>query len=126
METKSFHLVACTLLLFLLNSTFLHAHPHNQSFIDFLKPLIGTHQGNTTKGLSQLKHYLSNLGYMSNSNTLNDDTFDDTLEQAIKKYQNFFKLPETGTLDTNTIALMSQPRCGVPDFPRNHSADPKS
>ncbi|KAL8518342.1 hypothetical protein ACS0TY_009641 [Phlomoides rotata] len=59
------------------------------------------------------------------SNT-NDDTFDDNFEQAVRKYQNFFKLPETGTLDANTVALMSQPRCGVPDFPRNHSSDSKS
>ncbi|KAL8518015.1 hypothetical protein ACS0TY_009346 [Phlomoides rotata] len=96
-------------------------------FIDFLESLVGTHKGNTTKGLSQIKHYLSNLGYMSDpiSNT-NDDTFDDNLEQAARKYQNFFKLPETKMLDANTIALMSQPRCGVPDFPRNHSFDPKS
>lgn len=90
--------------------------------MDFFKPLIGIKKGNSANRLSQLKHYLSNLGYMSYSNT-NDDTFDDALEQAIRKYQKFFKLPETGTLDANTIKRMSQPRCGVPDFPRskNHS-----
>ncbi|KAM9801519.1 collagenase 3-like [Neosynchiropus ocellatus] len=48
-----------------------------------------------------------------------------TFESKLKEMQKFFKLKVTGRLDDNTLALMEQPRCGVPDigeynhFPRN-------
>ncbi|KAI3450007.1 hypothetical protein Pfo_006672 [Paulownia fortunei] len=129
MEPKYFHLLSCTFLLFLLNPfpVFTDAdspHQHdtkNPSALDFLKNLIGTRKGNSAKGLSQLKKYLSNLGYMSGNNNTkpaheNDDLFDNNLELAIRDYQGFFKLTVNGILDANTVAKMMQPRCGVPDF----------
>ena len=43
------------------------------------------------------------------------NVFDDNLEFAIKSYQKFFNLNVSGILDAETLHLMSQPRCGVPD-----------
>src|SRR5215210_3032040 len=44
------------------------------------------------------------------------DVFDQNTEEALKRFQAFNKLPVTGTLDKQTLNLMSKPRCGVPDF----------
>ncbi|KAG8377781.1 hypothetical protein BUALT_Bualt08G0069100 [Buddleja alternifolia] len=121
MEPKVFRLLSCIFLLFLLNPFLFFSHANSP--LDFLKPLIGTQKGNTARGLSQLKKYLSDLGYISNNinannpSDENDDFFDDNLELAIKKYQRFFKLSVNGVLDANTIAKLMKPRCGVPDFP---------
>uniref|UniRef100_A0A8C4EDW2 Peptidase metallopeptidase domain-containing protein n=1 Tax=Dicentrarchus labrax TaxID=13489 RepID=A0A8C4EDW2_DICLA len=38
-----------------------------------------------------------------------------TLEESIREMQNFFGLRETGRLDPNTLDVMREPRCGVPD-----------
>ncbi|KAK5868420.1 hypothetical protein PBY51_009438 [Eleginops maclovinus] len=48
-----------------------------------------------------------------------------TFQNKIKEMQRFFNLEVTGSLDHNTLELMNQPRCGVPDigeynhFPRH-------
>jgi len=39
----------------------------------------------------------------------------DSVKQALKEYQGFYGLNETGRLDKPTVTLMRQPRCGVPD-----------
>lgn len=38
------------------------------------------------------------------------------LGNAIKGFQNFYGLPETGVLDKETKAEMDKPRCGMPDL----------
>ncbi|KAK4419598.1 Metalloendoproteinase 1 [Sesamum alatum] len=139
MEPKFLHLLSCIilLLLLLLNpfSLFTHAnspHHHHQlntqkpSPMNFLKTLIGARKGTTSKGISQLKKYLSHFGYMNRNNNTTpthqtDDFFDDNLELAVKSYQTFFKLAVNGIMDANTVAKMSRPRCGVPDFGLNRS-----
>lgn len=117
--------ICCILLLLLLLNLFTtHADPHHHhnSAMDFLEPLVGTTKGNSAQLLSKLKNHLSNLGYLKNNNNISEsspthnDLFDDNLEQAIKNYQAFFKLPSTGTLDATTLAHMRKPRCGVRDF----------
>ncbi|KAL3653342.1 hypothetical protein CASFOL_003023 [Castilleja foliolosa] len=131
MEPKPyFHLLLCIFLILLLNpflvstrsiSTHQHQHDHSEILsppLDFLDNMIGSRKGNTSKDLSQLKIYLSNLGYISSHNIKHeyDDLFDDNLELAIKRYQRFFKLDVTGVLDDNTVNTMKQPRCGLPDL----------
>uniref|UniRef100_V9KEA5 72 kDa type IV collagenase n=1 Tax=Callorhinchus milii TaxID=7868 RepID=V9KEA5_CALMI len=39
-----------------------------------------------------------------------------TLSATLKKMQKFFGIPQTGKLDSETVDLMKQPRCGVPDL----------
>ncbi|KAL8055541.1 hypothetical protein ABFS82_04G062600 [Erythranthe guttata] len=86
--------------------------------LDYLKALSGTHKGDKSKGLNKLKEYLKNLGYINSKIPTNkyDDFFDDTLELAIKKYQEFYNIKITGFLDPETVTLMLKPRCGVADL----------
>ncbi|PIN12574.1 Stromelysin 1 [Handroanthus impetiginosus] len=129
MEQNFFHLFSCLFLLFLLNPFFVLPHQPadtpEPSALDFLKNLVGTQKGNSGKGLSQLKKYLSYLGYIKTNNTNSlhefDDSFDDTLELAIRNYQSFYKLKVNGILDSDTVALLTRPRCGVPDFANPHT-----
>ncbi|KAK4419599.1 Metalloendoproteinase 1 [Sesamum alatum] len=137
MEPKLLHLLSCILLLFLLNpfSLFTHANspspPHQlntqkPSAMDFLKTLTGARKGTTSEGISQLKKYLSHLGYINHNNNTTpthqtNDFFDDNLELAVKNYQAFFKLTVNGIMDPKTVEKMSRPRCGVPDVNLNTS-----
>ncbi|KAL3621984.1 hypothetical protein CASFOL_034180 [Castilleja foliolosa] len=115
--------------LFFYLSYFILCKAHNPSTLsntnspnafDFLKGLNGTQKGDKEKGLSQLKKHLANLGYISNPIVhLSNDIFDDTLELAIKKYQNFYRINITGTLDSQTLTSMLRPRCGVADIINN-------
>jgi hypothetical protein len=41
--------------------------------------------------------------------------FDEATESALRNFQRFNNLPETGELDDATARLMNQPRCGCPD-----------
>ena len=40
----------------------------------------------------------------------------------IKHFQTIFRLPVTGKLDEQTIALMNRPRCSLGDYPLAYSA----
>ncbi|KAL2238585.1 UNVERIFIED_CONTAM: Metalloendoproteinase 1 [Sesamum indicum] len=108
-----------------------HAHypqsseENRPSPLSFLTKLIDTtHKGHEADGLSELKKYLANLGYIDHTNPtiqthLNDDVFDDTLETAVRKYQEFYNLQITGRLDKETVKQLQEPRCGLPDFHPN-------
>lgn len=87
---------------------------------DFLRNLRGSHKGDTIEGIKILKKYLQDIGYMDSDfskTNITTNTFDDLLESALKIYQSYYNLNVTGVLDDNTVSLLSQPRCGVPDFP---------
>src|SRR3954454_22245637 len=47
--------------------------------------------------------------------------FDDATREAVVEFQRFYRLPVTGSLNPETLALIRRPRCGVPDKP---PADP--
>ncbi|KAL8034550.1 hypothetical protein ABFX02_12G035200 [Erythranthe guttata] len=84
---------------------------------DFIKPLQGSVKGDRALGISGIKNYLQNFGYLDNlNNTQVNNLFDDALESAIKTYQQNFNINPTGKLDATTVSTMIIPRCGVPDI----------
>merc|ERR1712071_140624 len=76
-------------------------------------------KGQTVKGLHEIKRYLNRYGYLNyNQNDVmkvEDEEFDDHLEDAVKTYQKNFHLNVTGKLDSNTVNQMTKTRCGVAD-----------
>jgi hypothetical protein len=86
-----------------------------QSPYDFIKNLQGCHKG------EKVKDYLKSFGYLDYHHSKNqqhndDDDFDDILESAIKTYQMNYHLNVTGTIDAETVSMMTMSRCGVPDI----------
>ncbi|KAL2253986.1 metalloendoproteinase 5-MMP-like [Sesamum indicum] len=117
------------ILLFHFHLYIIHAHQFKSihkipSPLKFLNQLSGVQKGDNVKYVSDLKKYLSYLGYLiynTNSNeqrSEKDNIFDSSVELALKKYQKFYNLNITGTLDANTMVKMQEPRCGMPDFYR--------
>ena len=45
-------------------------------------------------------------------------------KDAVRIFQEFVNIPNTGQLDRKTIAEMHKPRCGVPDFDDNDKPSP--
>ncbi|KAG8366852.1 hypothetical protein BUALT_Bualt16G0011100 [Buddleja alternifolia] len=122
MALKVFHFLFLIVLIFQALSTISHAKremPSDKisSPFEFLNQLKGCHKGNKTKGIHQLKSYLQKFGYLDLNQTLvNNDDFDDTLESAIKLYQQNYHIKPTGILDAETTSKMITPRCGMPDI----------
>ncbi|XVF51754.1 hypothetical protein PTKIN_Ptkin04bG0210100 [Pterospermum kingtungense] len=77
--------------------------------------------------MSELKKYFQRFGYLSNiPDSQNDsftDVFDTQFESAVVLYQQKLGLQVTGKLDSDTVATIMSPRCGVSDTaaPRIHS-----
>lgn len=93
-------------------------------FSKSLQFLHGAQKGYTVKGLNQVKQYFKAFGYYpnGNNNILTDD-FDDSLESALKTYQQHYRLKVTGRIDFDTIQEMAIPRCGVQDIFSNSNID---
>ncbi|KAH6803325.1 hypothetical protein C2S51_034771 [Perilla frutescens var. frutescens] len=120
MALKHFQVFSLTFLVSLLFSPIGHANGNTPSDkisspFHFIKQLKGSRKGNNIEGIYQLKAYLKEFGYLDQTH-VNDDDFDDTLESAIKTYQENYHIKPTGTLDAVTISKMTSPRCGVPDI----------
>ncbi|XP_022133608.1 matrix metalloproteinase-9-like [Momordica charantia] len=94
----------------------IHNHSHDKSsHIIFSQNLLGTRKSHNIEGIHDVKTYLKRYGYLTHIGS-QPGAFDDDLESALKTYQKFFNLNVTGILDKETLSLMSQPRCGVPDI----------
>lgn len=83
---------------------------------DAFQNFTGCRPGKTYDGLSKLKNYFHEFGYIPNSPANFTDDFDDALESAIKSYQKNFNLNVTGELDQSTLKQIVRPRCGVADI----------
>lgn len=77
--------------------------------------------GNNIVGIQDVKLYLQRYGYLTNVESTNPNVFDDLLEFAIKIFQKYHSLNVSGILDKETLTLMSQPRCEVPDILHNNN-----
>ncbi|KAI3804358.1 hypothetical protein L1987_25838 [Smallanthus sonchifolius] len=76
--------------------------------------LMDAGKGANFPGMSELKRYFHRFGYLDADDNFTD-TFDDTLEAAVLTYQKKLGLPVTGKLDSDTMAQIMSPRCGVSD-----------
>ena len=63
--------------------------------------------------------YLSKYGYISNNDgkasQVKEENIKDFIKSAVKDFQAFAGLNQTGELDPVTVELMGTPRCGVRD-----------
>jgi murein L,D-transpeptidase YcbB/YkuD len=59
--------------------------------------------------------YLKEYGYIDTAEETNSVIDSTSLSDAVKKFQEFAGLDETGILDSETQELMKTPRCGMDD-----------
>ncbi|CAF1267683.1 unnamed protein product [Adineta steineri] len=81
--------------------------------ISFAVPVESATENETGQALD----YLTKYGYNTCRNSTNMACSVD-LSSILKKFQKFYKLEETGTLDAATKQLMNKPRCGNADVLR--------
>jgi hypothetical protein len=93
-------------------------------------------RGERSEVVSELQTYLGRFGWLRlrgepSAPGVRDDVpevesgyFDEATEQALVEFQRHYGLPATGTLNDQTLALMHQPRCGVPANPKAGPRDP--
>ncbi|KAL5718539.1 hypothetical protein ACHQM5_011428 [Ranunculus cassubicifolius] len=86
----------------------------NHTWSGFQK-FIDIHKGSKIDGISKLKEYFHQFGYLSFNDTDFSDVFDGHFESALIRYQSKFGLPMSGKLDSSTINQLMVPRCGVSD-----------
>lgn len=81
---------------------------------------INLEKGSSVAGISELRKYFLQFGYLSKDQVLNStgnspDVFDELLESAVFLYQRNLGLPVTGKLDSETLGQIMTPRCGISD-----------
>jgi len=91
-------------------------------------------RGATGSVVGELQTYLSRYGWLripdqaavvadhANLPEVKSGEFEDATESALTDFQSFHRLPVTGRLDPETLALVQRPRCGFPDKPLAPSA----
>ncbi|KAL5761954.1 hypothetical protein ACOSP7_018218 [Xanthoceras sorbifolium] len=89
--------------------------------MDKFQRFVGSSSGEIIAGLSEVKEYLQNYGYISESAINFTNSFDEVLVSAINSYQRYYNLEQTGLLDEKTVAQMMLPRCGYPDVENSTS-----
>ena len=84
------------------------------AFLSILTSAFGENEG--THALL----YLSKYGYIQTNNgtqaLLTEDKIKEYVKSAVKDFQAFAGLNQTGDLDPITVELMETPRCGVRDI----------
>nr|XP_056714681.1 matrix metalloproteinase-27-like [Euleptes europaea] len=75
------------------------------------------HPGNRSEEQkAQLVQYLEQFYELENEPKPRARKSSNSLEGKIRQMQDFFRLNVTGKADDDTLAVMQQPRCGVPDI----------
>lgn len=87
--------------------------------LEMLISAEGMSVGSSGEEIKVVQNYLEHYGYtnLPTVGLMHEGDFDESLESAVKQYQKFFSLPESGILDDVTLQEMTKPRCGFPDFP---------
>lgn len=93
---------------------------------------LGLKRGDEGEEINELQYYLKQFGYLDfqdvarkfgievdskrgSPRPVEPGVFDETTENGLKSFQEFYSLPATGDLNKQTINLMLKPRCGVID-----------
>ncbi|CAK9311107.1 unnamed protein product [Citrullus colocynthis] len=96
--------------------TTLDADNNNYAWRNFAR-FLDAGKGSEVNGMSELKKYLNRFGYLPIPPHNNfSDFFDDQFVSALILYQNRLGLSVTGKLDSETIASIMSPRCGMSDL----------
>ncbi|XP_057675996.1 macrophage metalloelastase-like [Corythoichthys intestinalis] len=77
-------------------------------------PTIPTSEEDLSKAQDYLSQYFSEVGVTTGSEIWRGAF--DSFEETLKIMQEFFGLEVTGQLDSNTLEVMSKPRCGFTDL----------
>jgi hypothetical protein len=66
-----------------------------------------------------IRSYLEQFGYLESNGSLTETSLTSAshTNEALIRFQEFYNLPTDGTLNQETIAFISKPRCGVKDNP---------
>ncbi|KEF62152.1 uncharacterized protein A1O9_00124 [Exophiala aquamarina CBS 119918] len=67
--------------------------------------------GATHKGVLEVKRYLKHFDYAESKSFKVDSTFDDATRTALRRFQSWFTLDETGLFDGPTKAALTAARC---------------
>ncbi|XP_076373141.1 matrix metalloproteinase-24-like [Tachypleus tridentatus] len=63
--------------------------------------------------------FMKQYGYFINAGPKTDALYtEESFREAVKQMQQFGHLPTTGFIDEATTKLLTAPRCGIPDLPR--------
>ncbi|KAM9846588.1 matrix metallopeptidase 30 [Aulostomus maculatus] len=79
-------------------------------------PTTSASQEELTKAQDYLSQFFSEVGVGAPSSILRSDL--ESFEDTLRKMQEYFGLEVTGQLDSNTIEVMTRPRCGFTDVTR--------
>jgi len=99
------------------------------SLIRFILLLLISHTNEIPVSKESGPNYLYEYGYLSTdtgSDASNAGIDTESLKKAIKLFQYRFGLEVNGELDSSTLSLMSQPRCGDKDVHIHESNDTKT
>src|SRR5687767_8598839 len=92
----------------------------NETVLAFpwLAAVPDTQQGDEALGFDKVQDYLRRFGYLEDDESrVEVGTLDHPTEEALRRFQRFYQLPETGEFDDETRTAMMQPRCALPDTP---------
>ncbi|MGV9249722.1 matrixin family metalloprotease [Streptomyces sp. NPDC003710] len=71
--------------------------------------------GDTGEGIERIQKYLGRFGYLQVP--YQPGEFDEPTSAALRTFQDRMSITASGTLDSETVAVIEQYRCGVPDLP---------